>query len=136
VLAVDVGEHVAADAQLGEDHRRAVEPGLRATTAFDHPTQHHAALLGIELLIGKPGSQRAVGGQVELGDDLGQTWPVRTTPASALPPRASPRASRRIDLPAPVSPVKGTETGGELEFEPIDDDEIANGKMAQHEKNE
>ena len=31
--------------------------------------------------------------------------PVRMTPDSALLPKASPRSSRRMDLPAPVSPV-------------------------------
>src|SRR6478735_5229275 len=38
------------------------------------------------------------------------TWPCsapwRTRPASPRPPSASPNASRRMDLPAPVSPVK------------------------------
>ncbi len=51
--------------------------------------------------------------------------PSRTTPASARAPRASCRASIRMDLPAPVSPVSTVKPAGQVQLEFVDDDEIA-----------
>src|ERR1700720_216654 len=59
----------------------------------------------------RPFSERRAGGGWPFGkSNTAGTWPCstpcRTRPASPRPPSASAKASRRMDLPAPVSPVK------------------------------
>jgi hypothetical protein len=103
--AVSVAFEVAADhPALGmlEENGLAREPGeplvIRRITSGSRgspasPFSSSKASAGWSLASSKPTLTAAC------------AWPLRTRPLSARLPRASPSASSRIDLPAPVSPV-------------------------------
>ena len=87
---------------------------------------------------------RPCGGDLAADDDLvavgvskiasivAVSSPVRTRSAEARPPRSRPTASTRIDLPAPVSPVRTLRPGLELDLDAVDDGEVADAEEAQH----
>ena len=64
------------------------------------------------------------------------TWPCsapwRTRLASPRAPSASAKASSRIDLPAPVSPVSTDKPGGKIDVEPVDQNDVADRKPGEH----
>ena len=63
-------------------------------------------------------------------------WPAPRPAAPDQHPRARrssrPRASRMIDLPAPVSPVSAVRPGAERQIEAVDQHQIADAEASQH----
>ncbi len=120
-------------AHLRRRRRRAVDVAARAAAGIDHAAQQADAASASKSLAAQPVREPRCRADIELGRNLGAlAQPLRTTAASARSPRASDSASTRIDLPAPVSPVSAPKPAAKLEFEPIDDDEIADEQAAQH----
>jgi hypothetical protein len=133
VLAVDVDQQLAQFAQLAGGGGDAVDVGLGAAGIVDHPAQQRTALVVLELVLFCSQMLAAwVSAKSALMSALAA--PSRTMLASPRPPSASWSASIRIDLPAPVSPVKHREAVRELELDRVDDDEVADGQCAQHEE--
>ena len=113
--------------------RRGRSRSSASARSVDRAAQEHASgspceLLRREPLRSRPPCRRSRNRR----DTSARSAPARTTAASPRPPTSSSIASTRIDLPAPVSPVSTREARAELELEPLDDDEIADGERAQH----
>src|SRR6516165_2581753 len=99
-LTLDLDETVAELAQQPDARRLVIDKGAAAAVDADEPAQHDRFALAGWL---RPTENSA--------DTAACCAPARTSPASARLPSASPSASSRIDLPAPVSPVSTQRPG-------------------------
>jgi hypothetical protein len=104
VLAVDVDQEVAEVAQLSAGGGSAVDIGARTTVAHDQAA-HQTVPVFVEVLLGQPGACAGDRPRSKPATISARSQPARIMAASALSPRARPKASIMIDLPAPVSPV-------------------------------
>jgi hypothetical protein len=106
MLAVNVGQEFAGLAQLGEGRRQPLMVGARTAVRRRSPAAAGSHRPASKSPACSQRSSSAAGRELELGGDLGLVGARRRTVAgSARSPSASDRASTRIDLPAPVSPV-------------------------------
>jgi hypothetical protein len=129
MLAVDVDQHLAELAQLGERGAGAVDERARAAVRVDHATQHHG-VLGIERVLVEPARDAVV--RRELGGDVG------AAAAGAHDARIGALAEgerQRVDqdrLAGAGFAGKDGEAAVEFEVERGDDDEVAYREVAQH----
>ena len=129
VLAVDVDQQLAQLAQLRGGGRAPVHERARAAGRVHGAAHEAGAVALVEILRREPFPRRAPASRTSNSAlTSARSAPARTTPGSARPPSASASASTRIDLPAPVSPVSAVKPARELEVEPLDDDEVADGE--------
>ena len=132
VLAVDLDQRRAEALEHLHADRLVVDEGARAAVGELHAAQD-------QLVLGRrcrwPPGARAPGGRRQRRT-AAVTWPCsapwRTSAASPRAPSASANASSRIDLPAPVSPVSTDKPAGEIDVEPVDQDDVADRKPGQH----
>jgi hypothetical protein len=112
MLAVDLDEQSAELAQHSRRDRLVVDEGAAAAVRLDQPADDQR----LAAVAGRPfSSSSASAGWPAARSKATLTeacfWPLRTRPLSARLPSASPSASSRIDLPAPVSPVSTPRPG-------------------------
>ena len=106
MLAVDIDQMLAGFAQLRHGGTAAVDPGPALSLRIDgaaHEQRPASPASGSKPASASQGTR--AGGRSNSAVISARAAPSRTTPASPRPPRASCKASTRIDLPAPVSPV-------------------------------
>ena len=132
VLAVDFDQGVADRAQGLDADRLVIDEGAAAAVGHLHAAQDQVAL-DVEALFGggNRGRDGSAGGS-KTATTCPCAWPERTRAPSPRPPSASEKASRRMDLPAPVSPVSTVRPGAEIELQPVDQDDVADRELNQH----
>ena len=131
VLAVDFDEGRADRPQHLHAHRLVVDEGAGAPVRDLHAAQNQVAV-DIDIGLGRDPAGRMVGGQSNTAVTWPWSSPWRTRLPSPRPPRARAKASSRIDLPAPVSPVRTLTALMELKLEPVDEDDVADRQLDQH----
>ena len=118
-------------AQLLCSRWRAVDVATRAATGIEHAAQDQP-IVGVEIVGGQPGADRRQCGDVERRRHFGLV--ASGTDDTGIGTLAK-RQRKRIDedrLAGTGLPGQRAETRRKLEFQPVDDDEIANRKVAQH----
>ena len=131
VLPMDVDEVIAQFAQLRERGRHPVDPRLGAPPRVDGPAQQHAAVaVVLHLVFDEP--RRGRGGHRELGAQVGARTPLAHHARVAA---FTEHQRERVDqdrLAGAGLAGEDREARLEVEFERVDDDEIANRKRVQH----
>ena len=131
MLTVDIDQELTNLSHLLGSRRRAVDITARTAAGIEHPAQDQL-VLGSEVVGGQPGDYLRQPADLEGGCDLG---PLATGAHDAGIGAVAERQRQRIDqdrLAGPGFPGQRAKTGGKLEFQPIDDDKVANRKVAQH----
>lgn len=124
-------EELADFAQLQGGCRRAVDIAARAAAGIEYATQDQF-VLGFDIIGCQPGTDRRQRGDVEGRCNLGL---VATGAHDAGIGALAQRQRQGIDedrLAGPGFPSQGAKTGRKFELQPVDDDEIADRKVAQH----
>ena len=106
VLAVDFDEFAGDRAQSLCRHPLIIDESAAAAIRELHPAQNEAAARSRYLAPSPPRGQGDRSASSKLALTWPCAWPWRTKPPSPLAPSARENASSKIDLPAPVSPVK------------------------------
>ena len=131
VLAVDVDEELADFAQLLGGRRRTVDVAARAAAGIEDAPQDQF-FIPVEIVGRQPFADRRQPGDVEGRRHLGPfAAGAHDTGVGAL----AERQRQRIDqdrLARPGFPGQRAETTGKLQFEAVDDDEVADCQPAQH----
>ena len=132
VLAVDFDQVGRERAQgLGAD-ALIVDEGAGAAVGELHAPQDQFALRGDRLRLASAFSDGMAGGRSNIAVTWPCAWPWRTSAPSPRAPSASDSASSRIDLPAPVSPVRIVNPRREFEIQLIDQHDVADRKPGEH----
>ena len=105
MLAVDLDQRAADVAHQRDAGRLVVDEDAGAAVGGLHAAQDDVAVV-VERVLGKDGARRMVRGTSKTADTWPCAAPWRTSEASPRAPSASDKASSRMDLPAPVSPVR------------------------------
>ena len=133
VLAVHVEQQFAEFAQLRERDRRAVDPRLAAAARIDRPSHQHAGLVGaVDRLRLQPGDDIAA--RAKFRTDLGA---CRAFAHDVGVGAFAERQEQGVDqdrLAGAGLPGQHREAGREVEFERLDDDEVADCERQQHRK--
>ena len=124
-------DRAAPDVRAGRADRRASRTASRSAALVASAPSTNARLrpcaeISRRTIISLPS------GVSKIASTVAVSSPVRTRSAEARPPSSRPTASTRIDLPAPVSPVRTFKPGLELELETVDDGEVADAEKAKH----
>ena len=131
VLAVDLHQRRAERLQGLHADRLVVDEGAGAAVGELHAAQDQR-LVGGDVASDSSFRAGCFGGS----SNMAVTWPCstpwRTSVASPRAPSASAKASSRIDLPAPVSPVSTDKPRREVEVEPVDQHDVADRKPGEH----
>jgi hypothetical protein len=134
VLSMDVDQLLAQLLHLLQRARATVQIRARPAAAFQHATQQAQAPFVGQIVGFEPGDRSRQIVEREFSTDLG----ARTALADHAGIAAlSQYQCERVDqnrLAGTGFAGEDGEAGFELEIEPIDDDEIADGKRAQHER--
>jgi hypothetical protein len=104
MLAVDFDQRRADRLQGLHADRLIVDEGAGAAIGELHAAQDHFAVI-VEPVVAEDAAAGWPFGDVEHRGDLALLHAVADQAASPRPPSASAKASSRMDLPAPVSPV-------------------------------
>ena len=131
VLALHLHQQRADAAQQRRAHRLVVDEG--AASGRRAPARGAARSRPRRRCPARPAARRpgGPGGGANTAATLACSAPARTSPASARAPRARPRLSSRIDLPAPVSPVS-TVRPAPKQIQPLDQHHIADRERGEH----
>ncbi len=131
VLAVDVDQARADLPQLGKRGRRTVDVGPGTAAGIHDPAQQAVAARAQVVLL-QPAGGIAAGFEVKLGDDLGAgAAAAHHGRIGALAQRHGQRI-HQDRLARPGLAGQGAESGAQVQFESIDDDEVADQQAAQH----
>ncbi len=133
MLAVDLHQRRAEALQHLHAHRLIVDEGAGAAVApIARGAGSDASSAGMSF-VGEHRARRMPGRQLERRRSrCPAPRPAAPAPASPRPPSASAKASSRMDLPAPVSPVSTDRPDGEIDIEPVDQNDVADGKPGKH----
>jgi hypothetical protein len=130
VLAMDIDQPFADFAQLLNGGRRTVDVGARAATGIDDAAQQQF-VVAVEIIGGQPVAHLGQAAISKVAATSALSQPERTTPASARSPRPAPghrsgwTCRRRFRR-------SGHRNRRQLQLQPVDDDEILDGQVAQH----
>ena len=132
VLAVDLDQRGAERLEHLRADRLVVDEGAGAAVGELHAAQDQL-VLGRDVVL----RRAACAPDAFVGrSNAAVTWPCsapwRTSATSPRAPSASAKASSRIDLPAPVSPVSTDEAVGEIDIEPVDQNDVADREPGEH----
>ena len=131
MLTVDIDQELADLAHLLGGRRRTVDVAARAAAGVEYAAQDQF-VPGVEVVGGQPGDYLRQPTDLEGRRHLG---PLATGTHDAGIGAVAEGQRQRIDqdrLAGPGFPGQRAETGRKLEFQPVDDDEVANCKVAQH----
>ena len=131
MLAVDFDQRRAERLEHLHAHRLVVDEGARAPVGELHAAQDQV-VLGRDAVFGEQRERRMVRRDVERRGHLALLGALAHQARIAAAPSASAKASSRIDLPAPVSPVSTDEAGRIVDVEPFDQDDVADGEAGEH----
>ena len=125
-------DRAAPGARAGRAGRRAGAPRSRSAAAVTSAPSTNARLRPCAVTSRRTISSRAVARRRRSPGRSRMSSPVRTRSAEARPPSSRPTASTRIDLPAPVSPVRTFRPGVELDLDRFDDGQVADAEESEH----
>jgi hypothetical protein len=132
MLAVDIDQPFADFAQLLNGGRRAVDVGARAAAGIDDAAQQQL-VVSVEIVISQPVAYLGQAGDVESRRHLGLVAAgAHDAGIGRARPSASARASIRIDLPAPVSPVRAPKPAEKASSSRSTMTKSLDGQLAQH----
>ena len=133
VLAVDVEQMLGQLAQLGDGGGAAVDPRAALALGVDDAAQQQrvlGAVGGVEAGFLQPGGEG--GGAVELGRDLGAGGALAHDGGVAARAQGQLQRVDQDGLARAGLAGEGGETGGEVQLQRRDDDEVLEAQAAQH----
>ena len=105
VLAVDLDQGRADGLEHLHAHRLVVDEGAGAPVRHLNAAEDQVAV-DVDIGLRRDAAGRMVDGAVEHGGDLALVLAMADEAAVAAPAEGKAKASSRMDLPAPVSPVR------------------------------
>ncbi len=106
MLAVQVEEESGELVKVGARDRCGLDEERASPVGFQHPAEDDGALLSLDPVRGKPLRRLRVPRTDTMPETVVSSAPERMMEVSVLSPRRRPSAPTRIDLPAPVSPLR------------------------------
>ena len=130
VLAVDIQKTRPQRAQLRDRDGPSVRAADVLAVGIDVALEQQHAVLRLDAERGEHGSEASTPSNSALTKALAA--PVRIRSREVRAPSTAPSESMTMDLPAPVSPVKGVEARAERDVRALDDGDVFDVEKLKH----